>query len=119
MENKIGAAEDIKNVGMWLDHSLTMRKQVATVCSKVSRNISLIRRNRTYLSIESCQKLGSGPIMGYEIMAMHSIMDCQTKKSQSFRDFRIMLQKQSQAEINMIVHHWPDINWIGYLWRKG
>ena len=42
----VGAADEIKYVGMWLDHSLTMKKQVATVCSKVFRNISLIRKNR-------------------------------------------------------------------------
>ena len=59
---KFGAADDIKYVGMRLDISLTMRKQVAAVC-KVSRNIALIRRNRKYLSLESCQKLASGLAM--------------------------------------------------------
>ena len=61
---KVGEADEIKYVGMWLNQSLTMRKQVATVCSKVSRNISLIRKNRKYLSMESCQKLASGLVMG-------------------------------------------------------
>ena len=61
---KVGAADDIKYDGMWLDYSLTMRKQVATVCSKVSRNIALIRKNRKSLSMESCQKLVSGLVMG-------------------------------------------------------
>ena len=61
---KVGAANDIKYVGMWLDYSLTIRKQVATVCSKVSRNITLIRRNRKYLSIKSSQKLVSGLVVG-------------------------------------------------------
>ena len=46
---KVGAADEIKYVGMYLNHSLTMRKRVATVCSKVSRNISLIRMNRKFL----------------------------------------------------------------------
>ena len=53
-EIKVGAADDIKYVGMWLENSLTMRKQVAAVCRKVSRNIALIRKKRKYLSIESC-----------------------------------------------------------------
>ena len=61
---KVGAADDIKYVGMWLNYSLTMRKQLATVCSKISRNISLIRKNRKYLSIESSQKLASGLVLG-------------------------------------------------------
>ena len=61
---KVGAADEMKNVGMCPNHSLTMRKQVATVCSKVSRNISLIRKNRKYLSMESCQKLASGLVIG-------------------------------------------------------
>ena len=39
---RVGAADDIKYVGIWLDNSLTMRKQVAAECSKVSRNIALI-----------------------------------------------------------------------------
>ena len=52
---KVGAVDEIKYVGMLLNHSLTMRKQVATVCNKVSRNMSLIRKNRKYLSMESCQ----------------------------------------------------------------
>ena len=61
---KVGAAGDIKYVGMWLDNSLTMRKQVATVCRTISRNIALIRRNRKYLSLESClKKLASGLVM--------------------------------------------------------
>ena len=47
---KVGVVDDIKYVGMWLDNSLTMRKQVVTGCSKVYRNIALIRRNRKYLS---------------------------------------------------------------------
>ena len=33
---KVSVADDIKYVGMWLDYSLTMKKQVAAVCSKVS-----------------------------------------------------------------------------------
>ena len=41
-----------------------MRKQVATMCSKVSRNITLIKKNRKYPSIESSQKLASGLVMG-------------------------------------------------------
>ena len=61
---KVGAADDIKYVGKWLDYSLTMSKQVATVCSKVSRNITSIRKNRKYFSIESSQKLTSGLVMG-------------------------------------------------------
>ena len=61
---KVGTADEIKYVGMWLNHSLTITKQVATVCSKVSRNISLIRKNRKYLYIESCQKLASGLVIG-------------------------------------------------------
>ena len=60
---KDGAAGDIKYVRMWLDNSLTMRNQVAAVCRKVSRNITLIRRNRKYLSLKSCQKLASGLVM--------------------------------------------------------
>ena len=32
---------------------------MAAVCSKVSRNIALIRRYRKYLSLDSCQKLVS------------------------------------------------------------
>ena len=54
---KVGAADDIKYVRMWLDNSLTMMKQVMAVCRKVSRNITLIRKNRKYLSMESYQKL--------------------------------------------------------------
>ena len=61
---KVGVAGEIKHVEMWLNHPLTMRKQVVTVCSKVARNISLIRKNRKYLSIESCQKQASGLVMG-------------------------------------------------------
>ena len=60
---KVRAADDIKDADMWLDHSLAMGKQVAAVCSKASRNIVLIRRNRKYLSLESCQKLASGLVM--------------------------------------------------------
>ena len=60
---KVGAADDIKYVGMWLDNSLTMRKQVTAVYRKVARNIAVIRRNRKYLSLESCQKLASGLVM--------------------------------------------------------
>ena len=52
---KVVAADDIKYVGMWLDNSLTMQKQVAIVCRKVSRNIALIRKNKKYLFMESCQ----------------------------------------------------------------
>ena len=48
-ESKFSVADDMKYVGMWLDYSLAMRKQVAAVCSKVSRNIALIRRNRKHL----------------------------------------------------------------------
>ena len=40
-----------------------MRKQVAAVCSKVSRNIPFIRKNRKYVSLDSCQKLASGLVM--------------------------------------------------------
>ena len=61
---KVSAADDIKYVGMWLDYSLTQKKQAAAVYSKVSRNIALIRRKRKYLSMESCQKLASGLVMG-------------------------------------------------------
>ena len=64
MESRFGASDEIKYVGMWLNYSLTMRKQVATVCSMVARNISLIRMNRKCLSIKSCQKLASGLVMG-------------------------------------------------------
>ena len=53
---KDGAADELKYMGMWLNHSLTMTKQVATGYIKVSRNVSLMRKNRKYLSIESCQK---------------------------------------------------------------
>ena len=56
---KVGAADNIKYLGMWFNLSLTMEKQVQTVCSKVSRNISLIGKNREYLYIRSCQKLAS------------------------------------------------------------
>ena len=52
---KVGAADDIKYVGMWLDNSLTTRKKVAVVCSKVFRCIALIIRNRNQLSLDSCQ----------------------------------------------------------------
>ena len=37
-----------------------MTKQVAAVCSKVYRNIALIRRIQKILSLDSCQKLASG-----------------------------------------------------------
>ena len=116
---KVGAADDIKYVGMWHDNSLTRRKEVAAVSSKVSRNIALIRRNRKYLSLESCQKLASDLVMAILNYGNALYMGCQTKKSQIFRDCKTMLQKQFQARINMIVQHWPDINCIGYLWRKG
>ena len=33
------ADDDIKYVGMWLNNSLTMRTQVASVCRKVSRKV--------------------------------------------------------------------------------
>ena len=32
---KVGAADDINYVGMWLDNSMTMRKQVEALCRKV------------------------------------------------------------------------------------
>ena len=51
---KVMVADNIKYVGMWLDTSLTMRKQVSAVCSKVSRNITLFRRNRKYLE-QNCR----------------------------------------------------------------
>ena len=61
---KVGAADDIMYVVMWLYYSFAMRKHVATVFSKVSRTIALIRKNRKYLFIESSQKLSSGLVMG-------------------------------------------------------
>ena len=36
---------------------------MAAVCSKVSRNIALMRNNGKCLSLESCQKLASGLVM--------------------------------------------------------
>ena len=43
---KVGTADDIKYMGIWLNYSLTMRKKMATVCSKASRNKALIRKIR-------------------------------------------------------------------------
>ena len=58
----VKAADNIKYVSMLLDTSLSMKKQVATVHSKVSRNVALIWYNRKYLSLESCQELTLGLI---------------------------------------------------------
>ena len=62
---KVKAGDNIKYVDMWLDASLPMKKNkwVVTVCTKVSRNIALIRHYRKYLSVEPCQKLASGLVM--------------------------------------------------------
>ena len=57
---RVKAADNIKYMGMWRETSLTTKKQVATVCRLVSRNMSLIRYNMKYLSLESCQKLATG-----------------------------------------------------------
>ena len=46
-------------MGHVVDTSLMMKKQMATVCSKVSRNIALFK----YPSLESCQKLAAGLFM--------------------------------------------------------
>ena len=42
----VKAADIRRYVGLWLDTLITMRKQLAIVCIKASRNIAIIRRNR-------------------------------------------------------------------------
>ena len=64
---KVGAADDIKYVRILLRNSVSMRKEVAAVCRKVSRNIALIRKNRKYL-YGVMSKLTSGLVM--------NLLDC-------------------------------------------
>ena len=71
-----------------LDTSLTMKKQVATVYSIVSRNTSLIGHNRKYLSLGSCQKLASGlvvDILGYGNTLYFGLPNKELKKVRRFK----------------------------------
>ena len=99
---KVGAANDIKYVGMWLNYSLTMRKQVATVCSMVSRNIALIRKNRKYL-YGVMSKLVSGLVMGlldYGYALNYGLPNKEVTKLQRLQNY---VTKTILGRINMIV----------------
>ena len=64
----------------------------------------------------SCQKLATDLVMGlldYGSVLYYGLPNKVTKFQ------RLQNYAAKMAEINMKVQHWPDINCIGYLWRKG
>ena len=80
----------VTSMGISVDNSLTMRKQVSAVCRKVSRKIALIRRNRKYLSLKLCQKLASGlamTILHYGNILYYGLPNKEVTKLQRLQNF--------------------------------
>ena len=113
---KVGAADDIKYVGMWLDNSLTMRKWVAAVCSKVSRNTALIRRNREYFSFEPCPKIASGLVIAMEEYGnalCYRLPNKEIKKLQRCQNYtaKTILHRNKYDSSTLVRHqlHWLHV----------
>ena len=94
--------------------SLTMGKQVATVCSKVSRNIALIRKNRKYLSIESSQKLASGLVMGlldYGNALYYRLPNKEVTKLQRFQNYAMKtISGKNKYDNSTLARH--QLHWL-------
>ena len=71
-------SSEIKYLGVWIDETLSLKKQVTTKCRTAVLNLQRLKMIRSCLTIETCKTLVQGLVLSHLYYA--NAVECQKTK---------------------------------------